>query len=270
MPQANVNGVEIYYEVHGQGEPLILIMGHGAGHSGWRFHARAFKSHYRVITFDNRGIGKTGGRGDHYTIQTIADNTASLMDHLGIDKAHVLGASLGGMIAQEIAINYPQRVMKLILVSTTPGGWEVSETHPEVLRVMGVKDSPDEADFRSVDIGKWISVMISLSFNKKLYRMFLTPVARVYMKSVAGVEGIIGQLEASPEYDTRDRLHLITAPTLVMAGTEDRLIPLRHSEEITSRIPNAKLVKVEGGSHAFLVEMRARFRQEVLDFLRDC
>lgn len=269
MPKANVNGIDIYYEVRGQGEPLILIMGHGAGHLGWRFYARAFKKYYKVITFDNRGIGKSGGRGQPYTIRTIADDTVGLMDHLGLDKAHVLGASQGGMIAQEIAINYPERVGKLILVSTTHGGWEVSEAHPDVLRVMGVKDSPDEVDFRSVDIGKWIGVLISLSFNKRLYRMLLVPVAKVYMKWVAGVEGIIGQLEASPEYDTRDRLHLIEAPTLVMTGTEDRIMPPQHSDVIASRIPNAKLVKVEGGSHAFLVEMRGRFRQEVLGFLRD-
>jgi 3-oxoadipate enol-lactonase len=268
MPTANVHGIDTYYRVLGQGEPLILIMGHGAGHSGWRFHADAFKRYYKVITFDSRGIGKTGGRGEHYTIRMVADNTVGLMDHLGLDKAHVLGASLGGMIAQEVAINYPERVRKLVLVSTTPGGWEVSETHPEVLRVMGVKDSPDEVDFGSVDVGEWIGVMISLSFNRRLYRMLLTPLSKLYLKSVAGVEGIIGQLEATPEYDTRDRLYLIKAPTLVMTGTEDRLIPPSHSEAIASRIPNAKLVKVEGGSHAFLVEMRGRFRQEVLDFLR--
>jgi len=270
MPKTNVNGIDIYYEIGGQGEPLILIMGHGAGHRGWRFHVGAFKKYYKVITFDSRSLGKTGGRGEPYTIRTLADDTIALMDHLGLEKAHVLGASLGGMIAQEVAINYPQRVMKLVLVSTTPGGWEVSETHPEVLRVMGVKDDPNKVDYRSLDVGKWISVLISLSFNKRLYRMLCLPVAKLYMKSVAGSEGLIGQLEAVAGHDTRDRLHLIEAPTLVMTGTEDRLVAPQHSEVIASGIPSAKLVKVEGGSHAFLVEMRRRFRQEALDFLRDC
>jgi pimeloyl-ACP methyl ester carboxylesterase len=241
----------------------------------WILHIRTFKKHYKAITFDSRSLGKTGGCGKPYTVRTVADDTVGLMDHLGLDRAHVLGLSMGGMIAQEIAINYPERVNKLVLASTSPGGWEEHEAHPDILRVMGVNDSYradsfSADDFRSMNTLKYISTIISVAFSKRLYRMICVPVGTLYLRLAAsGMEGIIQQIEAMADYDTRDRLHMIQAPTLVMTGTEDRLVPPRHSEVMASAIPNAKLVKVDGGSHALLVEMRKRFNKEILDFLRD-
>src|SRR4030042_1123751 len=104
MPKANVNGANIYYEVHGRGEPLVMIMGLGGGCKGWYFQTRALKKHYRVIVFDNRGIGKSAKATEPYTIGNMAADVLGLMDHLGIDKAHVLGMSLGSLVAQESAI----------------------------------------------------------------------------------------------------------------------------------------------------------------------
>lgn len=120
MPKAKINGININYEVHGHGEPLVLIMGGICEHRGWMFQTCAFKKYYRVITFDNRGIGKSDRPGGcvAYSMKIMADDVVGLMDHLGIEKAHVLGVSLGGMIAQVLAINYPDRINKLILAST--------------------------------------------------------------------------------------------------------------------------------------------------------
>ncbi len=268
MPSADVNGINVYYKVHGSGEPLVLIMGLGGGHGAWFFQIRAFKKSYQVITFDNRGIGKTDKTSESYTIKTMADDTIDLMDYLGVDKAHILGVSLGGMIAQEVAINYPQRVRKLVLGCTTAGEWEMSDTPSELLRAIGLEEGSTEVDIRSVNINRLMNSMVSLAFNKRLYRMVILPLTKVYMKSV-GFEGLAGQFEAAAGHSTLDRLHLIEAPTLVITGAEDRLILPHSSEVIASRIPNARLVKVEGGSHTFLAEMRGRFNKEVLDFLRD-
>lgn len=267
MPKARVNGVNLYYQVEGQGEPLILIQGYGGGHEGWFFQTRAFKKHYQVITFDNRGIGKTDKSPTPYTIRTMADDTIGLMDHLGIDSAHVLGMSLGGMVAQEVAIGYRDRVKKLVLACTSPGQGEISDVHPEMLRAIGVKEGSTEPDLKSVDFYELMSTIVSLAFNKRLYRMLLVPLSKFYMKRV-GVEGCIQQMEAVVGHSTVDRLHLIEAPTLVMTGTEDKIVSPRSSEEIASRIPNARLVKIEDGSHAFHMEMRGRFNKEVLDFLK--
>jgi pimeloyl-ACP methyl ester carboxylesterase len=267
MPKTNVNGINIYYEGHGQGEPLVLIQGLGGGHASWFFQTRAFKKHYRVITFDNRGIGKTDKSSDAYTIKTMADDTIGLMDYLGVDKAHILGASLGGMVAQEIAIGYPQRVIKLVLVCTSAGERQVTDIHPQMLRAIGINEGSTEVDFRSADFVKLMSAIISLAFNKRLYRMLLLPISKVSMKS-GRVAGHLEQMEAVMGHSTIDRLHLIEAPTLVITGTEDKIMSPHSSEMIASQIPNAKLVKVEGGSHAFFLEMRGRFNKEVLGFLR--
>lgn len=267
MPKANVNGINIYYEVHGQGEPLVLIQGLGGGHGAWFFQTRAFKKHYQVITFDNRGIGKTDKSTDPYTIKTMANDTIGLMDYLGIDRAHILGVSLGGMVAQEIAIGYPQRVRKLVLACTSAGGGEVTDIHPDMLRAIGIKEGSTDFDFRSVDFIKVMSAIISVAFNRRLYRMLLIPISKVYMK-LGEVRGNVEQMEAVVGHSTIDRLHLIEAPTLVITGTEDRIVSPHSSEVIASQIPNAKLVNVEGGSHAFFMEMRGRFNAEVLGFLR--
>lgn len=267
MPKAKVNEIDIYYEVHGHGEPLVLIQGLGGPHSAWVFQTRAFRKYYQVIIFDNRGVGKTGKSSGLYTITTMAEDAIGLLDHLGVGKAHVLGVSMGGMIAQEIASSHPERVQKLVLACTSPGGERRTDIHPEMLAAIGVKEGATDIDFSSVDPVKSMSAIISLAFNRRLYRMVLVPISRISMK-LGGGGGHLEQMEAVVGYSTIDRLHLIKAPTLVITGTDDKIVPPHYSEVLASQIPNARLVKVEGGSHSFFIEMRGRFNREVLDFLR--
>ena len=189
------------------------------------------------------------------------------MDHLGIDNANLLGMSLGGMVAQEVAINHPKRVWKLVLVCTSTGEGEISDVHPEMLRAIGVKEGSDVPDLRSVDFTESMGTIVSLAFNKRLYRMILVQLSKLQMRRI-GVEAHIQQMEAVIGYSTVERLHLIASPTLVITGTEDRIISPRSSDEIASKILNARLVRIDGGSHAFSMEMRGRFNREVLDFLR--
>ena len=267
MPKALVNGISIYYQVHGSGEPLVLIQGFSGDHTGWFFQTPAFKKHFQLVVFDNRGIGRTDRSPAPYTIRTMADDTVGLMDFLGIDKARILGMSLGGMVAQEVAIDYPDRVKRLALICTMAGQEEVSRVSPKLLEAFGIRDGATQPDLGSVDFLKTATTMTALAFNKRLYRMILVPLTQRYVKRV-GIAGYLGQTEAVSGHSTRDRLHLIRVPTLVMTGTEDRIISPSSSDEIARLIPHAKLVKVEGGSHAFFIEMRGRFNREVLDFLR--
>jgi 3-oxoadipate enol-lactonase len=267
MPRANVNGTNIYYEVHGQGEPLVMIMGFGGGLRGWYFQTRAFKKHYRVIVFDNRGIGKSAKATEPYTVSTMANDVLGLMDHLELDKAHVLGMSLGSLVAQEIAIEHPERVLKLILACASIGETQEDDMHERMVKAFKVKEGPDGVDLRSVDFVEAMDTVIALSFNKTLYRMLLSPLSKIYVK-MADVDGHLRQIEAVMGFNTLDRLHRIKAPTMVLTGTEDNIIPPKYSEHIASLIPNARLVKVEGGSHALNIEMRSRFNKEVLDFLQ--
>jgi len=266
MPTTLVNGINLYYEVHGQGQPLILIQGLGGGHQAWFFQLRAFQKHFRVVTFDNRGIGKSHHTSrEPYTIRVMADDVIGLMDHLGIDKAHILGLSLGGMVAQELAISYPHRVDKLILCSTFASR-ETHDATPDVIRNINIEAESAGVDSMSFDSRQFIGSFISLAFNRWPYRMFFNLVSRFVMKSTH-IQDYLGQMGAVRGYETKSRLHLIHAPTLVITGTEDKLVPPCFSEMIAMRIPNARLVKVGGGSHAFFIEMSSRFNREVLDFV---
>ena len=268
MPKAKVNGININYRVQGEGEPLVLIMGAFADQSGWMFQTGAFRKHYRIITFDNRGFGKTDKPGGAYSTKIMADDTIGLMNHLSIKKAHILGVSLGGMIAQALAINYPERINKLILGCTFARRDESGGMAPEFPKALGFGEDYTDADARSIPILNIAGTLYSLAFNRKLYRIIFIPLAKIQAR-LNGKTGLLGQLEAVLGHNTLDNLPTIKVPTLVIVGTKDRVIKPSSSEVIAKLIRNAKLVKVESGSHMFFMEMSGRFNREVLGFLRD-
>jgi 3-oxoadipate enol-lactonase len=263
MPRVMANGVNIDYVVEGQGEPLVMIMGLGGARSSWRFQTGVFKKSFRIVTFDNRGVGKSDKPAGPYTIKEMADDTLGLMDHLGIQKAHVLGVSMGGMIAQELAIDHPERVDKLVLGCTFPKAGTNSDS-PEMRAALGAyeKSPQDEASQR-----KLISGMLGLSLNKGSNRAFILPFAKIAIR-FSSIGGTIEQLRAVSTFDTTERLGTIEAPTLVITGTEDRLINPVSSETIAKLVPNSKLVRVPRGGHTFFMEMHDDFNREVLLFLR--
>jgi pimeloyl-ACP methyl ester carboxylesterase len=257
MPLAKLGDLNINYRVEGTGDPLVMIMGFSASMIGWHYQTQFFRKHYRVITFDNRGVGKSDKPEGPYTTRMMADDTVNLMDHLGIEKAHIMGASMGGMIAQELAINHPERVNKLVLACTYAKHDRTSGITPEMVELSQL---PPERMATSV---------ISSSFNKPLYRFFFGSLSRLssmFMGASASI-GIEGQSAACMNHNTLERLESITADTLVIVGTGDRLINPVSSEVIASRIPRASFVKIEGGSHTFMVEVRDDFNREVLKFL---
>lgn len=266
MPRAAVNGINIYYKVHGKGEPLVLIAGMGADHRSWFSQIGPFGKYYTVITFDTRGIGRSDRPTEMYSLKTLADDVVALMDNLDIEKAHVLGDSFGSLVAQEIAIAFPERVGKLVLASGTVGAGVEHEVHPELMKAFGSEDSTTGVDMTKVDIAKAMKAIVSLSFNNWFYRMVMLFMSRFYMKP-SEFEGMVEQLKVISTYSTLDRLHLIKSPTLVITGTKDKIIPPSMSDLLASRISGAKLVKVDRGSHALRVERKKRFNSEVLDFL---
>jgi len=265
MPMANVNGININYTVQGQGEPLIMICGSAAAQSSMRSQTASFKKYYRTITFDNRGVGKSDKPAEPYTIKMMADDTVGLMDHLGIEKAHVLGVSMGGMIAQELAINYPERVDKLVLACTFARRDGTSGFTSKINEAIDAyaKSSHDKASQRRL-----FGVFMDSVFSKWSYRVFILPLVRIATRFWSP-KGAAEHSEALMAHDAADRLGMIKASTLVITGAEDRLVNPVSSEVIASLVPNAKLVKVSGGGHNFPIEMRSEFNKEVLDFLRN-
>lgn len=266
MPIASVNGVDLCYRVQGKGAPLLLIMGLGGPQQSWFFQVRAFQRHYQVITFDNRGVGRTDDRGEPFTVRTMAEDAVALLDHLSIERAHVLGYSLGGIVAQMVAAVHPERVKKLILVSTTPVGLGRDEATPEMLATLGREEGATETDPAEIPLENLMPQVVDLAFRKRGYRLLLRPMVRLFF-APSMLAGLRRQLAAVSAASTYDLLHLIQASTLVLTGTEDRVVSPEGSITLAQRISNARLVLVEGGSHGFAIEISGRFNREVLAFL---
>ncbi len=255
MPEATVNGIHINYKVDGVGEPLVMVSGLGSDLNAWAFQVSSFRKHYRVIRFDNRGVGKSDTPSGPYSIRMMADDAISLMDHLGVGKAHVLGVSMGGMIAQEIAISYPDRISKLVLGCTFACKSEESGHTEGYARIMGYPAA------------RLRNELTSLTFNKPFSRCILGSLMRLTEKKGWEV-GFEAQRAALRNHDTFDRLDRIKAPTLILVGTKDRVIRPGSSNALAAKMPSAKLVRIENGSHAISVETRRKFNQEVLSFLQ--
>jgi pimeloyl-ACP methyl ester carboxylesterase len=259
MAFAKVNGINVNYRVEGQGQPLVMVAGLAMNLSGWQPQLAVFKKQYRIITFDNRGIGKSDKPKGPYPPKIMAEDTVQLMDHLNIKEAHILGVSMGGLIAQEIAIRHPARVVKLILVST----WSYQDNYNN-----GITSAMLEA--AKLPIRQGATLLVDASMDKLFNRLFILPTLKVQCKSMKKPEatGIEGQRDGVMDYSSLNRLRLIKAPTLVIAGTKDRVIKHTSSETIAKNIPNARLVKIKDGSHSVFAEMSKVFNKAVQDFLK--
>jgi len=264
MPTTKVGDINIYYEVHGEGEPLLLIMGLGADVTGWLFQTSEFSKEYRVIVFDNRGVGRTDAPDSPYSIEMMADDAAGLLYALGIEKAHIIGLSMGGMIAQELALKYPQRVKSLILATTAAGPSE------GIFRAGHVIDTwarmVQEGVSLETRIGEQLIWIFTDKFfeNEEQFNMTLNVMLSNPYPQPA--YALARQVAACLEHDARDRLGQIAVPTLVLVAKEDILLPVKLSEAIAAGIPSAELVVLEGGGHGFNFEIPDKFNQAVLDF----
>ena len=262
MPKAMVQGINLYYEVNGSGYPLVLIRGLASNADHWYCQVPAFSSHFSVMTFDNRGIGRSDVPDSPFTISTMADDTVGLMDVLGISRAHVLGISMGGMIVQEIALKYPQRVNGLILACTHCGGKKAVPADPAVVQnlVASLFSGTEEAlqkGFRSLFTERTIQEAPGI----------VQRYGEVSKRFPAAAPVLVNQLKLGQRFDTWEDLVNIQNPTLVIVGKEDILIPPENSKILAERIPNARLRILERGGHQFLIEDPEAFNNAVLEFL---
>ncbi len=261
MPFAVCNGVRLYYEVHGAGEPLLLVMGQGSDHHGWDPVVEDFAARYRVIVYDHRGTGLSDKPTEPpYTTRMLAADAVGLLDHLGIDRAHVYGISMGGRICQWIAIDYPDRVGCVVLGCTTPGDAHGVKRPEEVDAKM--RNRPQDPDAAAT----WLAEeMVSPGWlvEHPEYLAFLRERARNPIPAYAQRL----HYEASQGHDAWERLTEIRAPVLVIHGTEDRINPTANAELLAGRIPGAELYLVRGGRHGYFIEFRDEAGAAVMGFL---
>ncbi len=263
MPKVRVNDIEMNYAVHGQGEPLVLIMGLTGNLEGWRPLLPAFAQEYRTVIFDNRGAGLTDKPADPYSMPMMADDTAGLMETLGIDAAYVYGISMGGMIAQELTLRHPEKVSALVLGCTTPGGPNSLPTPRKTIEEMS--SIPNVSIEEGLEIVmRWLYTEEFVAANGQQLREKTLNTFDLRMPRHA----VVGQMRAIASHNTYDRLSEIKVPTLVIAGGNDELIPSENSPILAQRIPGAELVMYPKARHGYLHEVAAEATAAVLDFLR--
>ena len=258
MAVARSDDLDIAYDVTGEGDPLLLIMGLGMDATAWALQVPVFGERYRVVTFDNRGAGRSAGPPGPYTTEQMADDALAVLDAAGAERTHIVGVSLGGAVAQWLALRAPDRVRSLVLVSTwaRPSAWR-SRLRAVQLELAGV--SRDAL----------LRLRLHLVFSPLLFEQkpeLIDLIERSMTDRGAPLEGYLAQLDAAETHDARARLPDIGVPTLGLAGRRDILVPPELTKEIASAIPGARLELFET-AHAIQFEEVERFNRVVLDFL---
>ena len=262
MPYTDAPGFRMYYEEHGNGFPLLLINGLGSDHLEWLHQLPAFEARFRLVVFDNRGTGLTDVPPGPYTTAQMADDAAALLRARGIDRSHALGVSLGGMIAQELALRHPDLVERLVLGCTGPGGELSVRPSPEAMGAFALAKGEDpEAELRR---------MLPFLYTDACIRDRpgeIEGFVRRRLDHPTPPEGYSAQLFAAVTHDASSRLEKIRARTLVITGDADRLVNWENSLRLAGRIPEATLVVLPGAPHRLFAETADAFNQEVLRFL---
>ncbi len=268
MPVAKVNGINMYYETHGEGEPIVLIMGLGGTAEMWFRQVPGLSKGHRVIAFDNRGVGRSDKPDVEYTMSMLAQDTAGLLDTLEIGAAHIYGVSMGGMVAQNFALRWPKRVLSLILGCTSCGGQHFILPDAEALDFLVSwhhrgQLTPEGRTRR----------LVPFNFSQEFISSRPAIVEQFISKTVQywpPPHTFERQAQAVLTHDTYDRLPRIKAPTLVIAGSADRQVPVENSRILASRLPNAELVVLKNMGHGFFIEGAEEANREILRFLRQC
>ncbi|WP_427893198.1 alpha/beta fold hydrolase [Kribbella sp. GL6] len=250
---AAIDGTQIAYQVRGEGQPLVLLAGQSNDHTWWDPVRMDFEEQHQTISLDWRGTGSSGKPDEVYSTRAFAQDVVAVLDALGVNSAHIYGTSMGGRVAQWLAIDAPERVDRLVLGCTSPGAAHGYERSQEIRKALA-------------DPAKTDSVLLDLMY---------TP---AWLANNAGPYYVLGDktmppyakgrhLVASNRHDAWDGLPGITAPTLILHGTDDVFSPVANAELLAGRIPNARAELIEGARHAYFHEFREVASPAVLAFL---
>jgi pimeloyl-ACP methyl ester carboxylesterase len=258
MPFVENQGTKIYWDEEGQGPPILLIMGLGYASAMWHRIRPALARHFRTITFDNRGVGLSDVPPGPYSIATMASDAAAALDAAGIDDAHVFGVSMGGMIAQEFALQYPAKTRSLILGCTAAGGPTAVRAESKVADVLLA---------RNMTLEQAREAILPYIYDAATPREKIDEDIVVRQRWLPTPAAYLAQLQAVLAFESYSRLDRIAAPTLVIHGKSDALVPPANGELIASRIPGARLVLLDHASHLFLTDQTEAAHKAILDFL---
>ena len=261
MPFATNQGVRLFWEEAGSGPPLLLIMGLGYSHEMWHRTTPQVSKHFRTILFDNRGVGRSDLPPGPYPIATMAADAAAVLDAAGVEKADVYGVSMGGMIAQEFALQYPDRVRKLILGCTACGGPKVVRAEAEVNQVLMMRGA--------MTMEEGIQIAVPYIYDSGTPRARIDEDLEIRRRTYPKPEAYAYQLQGILAWESYSRLAQIKAPTLVIHGETDRLVPAGNGKLIAESIAGSKLVMIPHASHLYTTDQPEASDRAVMDFLLD-
>lgn len=265
MPVFSHNKFQMHYDVHGEGEPLILIMGITAPGTVWEAHREVWQEKFQCITADNRGVGQSDKPEGDYSSAMMADDYAHLIDHLGLEKAHIVGCSMGSIIAQQLNLRHPDKVKSLVLMCSWARCDHFAKSTFEHMKQCKAHLTP--AAFM-----EWIQLLI---FHKRSWDDTEVYQSMLEARQSAATDpfpqplhGLEGQAAACIKHNTLDQLGNITAPTLLIGGEDDIFTPRWMAEEIHAKISDSKLHLYPDSGHAFHWENLEDFNQRVIDFIQ--
>lgn len=251
MPVARINGIDIHYRVEGSGPPLVWISGTGMSGAAWhRWHVPHFRDRWTCVTYDLRGCGRSDCPDGEYSARVMADDLVGLMDHLGIDTAHMAGFSLGSATIQEFALAYPGRLRSAVMIST----WSSTAREHHIRRhyesrLMALRQGPIEV-FRAFAFWMWAPSMVDEEYDRVVE-------LEKFFAGIAGardLRGYVGHFQADLAHETRDRLADIRCPTLVLYGAEDLVTRPDYNQCVAAAIPGARAVEIPRGGHLAVIE----------------
>jgi len=252
-------GARIGWEESGKGEPILMIMGLGYARQMWFRTRPVLERRYRTIVFDNRGVGASDVPTGPYTIGQMADDAAAVMSAAGVERARVFGISMGGMIAQEFALRYPERVERLVLGCTNFGGKTAKIAERPVLDILRARGT------MTPEQGVW--AMAPYIYDAGTPRERIEEDLAVRMKVYPKAEGYYAQVQAISAWSCVERLGELKAKTLVIHGETDQLVPAENAGLLAGKIAGAKVVMLERASHIFTTDQPERAHAAILDFL---
>lgn len=267
MPKVTTNGIELYYETHGTGQPLVLIC--GLGYPLWQWHKMVpfLAEHFQVITFDNRGVGQSDKPAGPYTAQMLAADTAGLLDALGIEKAIIAGHSMGGFVAQSLALDFPSKVEKLILCSTNFGGPHHVPVTAEAMKVLSdvtsdaltrfknglaVSTAPGWAEKNPEMIDAWVKWRVANPIEPAPYQAQFAI-------------GLSLMAEAAAFESQLPRLNL---PTLILFGQHDKVVPPANASLLAEKIAGSKVLIFPDAGHFFPIEIAEAASRAIVEFAK--
>jgi proline-specific peptidase len=277
---AVINGIKICYDIHGEGKPVILIHGFSDRKEHWRAQLEALAKHFKVIRMDNRGAGKSERPDGEYTMEIYAADVAGLMDYLAIECSHIIGHSLGGMIAQNFAILYPERVDKLVLINTIPGLKPPGESIDEAIKMYRENAINGQKAIINDPLNEFIKGA-KASYSRNFWKMMRADPKKkfheiwsvedlVKEKTEYGpeIKDLINQSHALSTHNTYKRLHEIKSEVLVLSAEKDKSCPKSMGEKMHELIPNSKFIVIEGAAHQSILERAPEVNQYIIDFLK--